>query len=147
MSIVPEERPTAAQIKESELPGWAKDIQKLRALVYPTEDRVVILPDMEKTISNKTGLIMTSSAKGRIEPWGTVIGVGPGKQSEYSDFFIKPWVQLGARVNYAKFAGDDYFLDEEGSWEEWANVGRTPTGKILIKVVRQSAILQMKPVS
>lgn len=138
-------RPIAAQVGESEFPEWAKDLTKLRSLFAPTEDRVIIIPDPEKTKS-VGGLIMTSSAKGKIEPLGEVVAVGPGRQSEYADFKIPMEIQVGQRVQFAKFAGDDYFLDADGHWVDWATVGRTPTGTILIKVVRQSAILQAWPI-
>ncbi len=125
----------------NEFPEWARDQEALSKLFSPTEDRIVILPDPEKT-KMASGLLIATTTKGKIEPLGTVLAVGPGRNSEYSNFKIPMEIKNGMRVQYAKFAGDDYFLDKDGHWTDWASVGRTPTDCILIKVVRQSAVLQ-----
>ncbi len=132
------------QLGEGEFPAWAQDLTTLYPLFSPTEDRIIIVPDAEKKLTSG-GLMIASSGKGKIEALGTVVAVGPGKNSEYSNFKIPIDIKVGQRVQYARFAGDDYFLDEAGHWTEWASVGRTPTGTILIKVVRQPAILQAWP--
>ncbi len=125
-------------------PAWAQDLTKLYAFFSPMEDRIVILPDAQPKKS-EGGLMMESTAKGKIEPLGTVLATGPGRHSEYADFEIPMKIKRGQRVQYPKFAGDDYFLDEKGRWTDWATIGRTPTDTILIKVVRQPAILQAWP--
>lgn len=142
MATTPE-RNAASQVDE--LPAWAQDMEKLQKLFSPMEDRIVVVPDPEKTTMS-SGLLLANTAKGRIEPLGIVAAVGPGRNSEYNNFRVPMEVKVGQRVQYPKFAGDDYFLDENGKWTEWASVGRTPTGCILIKVLRQSAILQAWPI-
>lgn len=138
--------PSPSQLAEEDFPEWARDLTKLYALFSPTQDRIVIVPDAEKKVT-AGGLMMASSSKGKIEALGTVVAVGTGKHSEYADFKIPMEIKVGQRVQYARFAGDDYFLDESGHWTEWASVGRAPTGTILIKLVREPAILQAWPLS
>lgn len=136
----------ASQVGEGEFPEWARDLTKLYSLFSPTQDRIVIVPDAEKKMT-AGGLHIATSSKGKIEALGTVVAVGPGKHSEYANFKIPMDIKLGQRVQYARFAGDDYFLDENGHWTEWSTVGRTPTGTILIKLVREPAILQSWPIA
>lgn len=128
-------RQTAASI-----PEWAKDFSKLPLTLQPTADRIIVVPDPLKT-TTAGGLQISNVSRGKIEPIGTVIAVGPGKFSEYSGTRIPMEIKVGARIVFGMFTGDDYLLDSEGRLTPFAQVGRASTGTLLVKVLRQDAVL------
>lgn len=128
------------QISADKIPEWAKDPTKLPIKFQPCADRIVVFPDPPRTRTTG-GLIIDDNSKGKIEPTGTVLAVGPGKWSEYSGTRIPMEIQVGKRIIFGMYAGDDYLLDLSGHLIPYATVGRITTNHILVKVLRQDAVL------
>ena len=122
------------------IPEWAKDPLSLPLKFQPTSDRIVVFPDPMKT-TTAGGLQISTVTRGKIEPVGTVIKVGPGKWSEYSGTRVPMEIKEGSKIIFGMFTGDDYLLDREGRLTPFASVGRVTTDHLLVKVLRQDAVL------
>lgn len=132
---------SVSQINEDQLPVWAKDATKLPIKFIPASDRVVVFPDPERKVSGG-GLMMSGHSKGKIEPMGTVIAVGPGKVSEYTNQRLPMELAVGQRILFGMFTGDDYLLTQEGYLIPYSKAGgMIMSNTVLVKVLTQGAVL------
>lgn len=125
-------------MNESDLPDWAKDLTKLAISFQPLEDRVIIVPDPVRDVS-EGGVVYAVTTRGHFELTGQCIAVGPGKWSEFSNARMPMEIEVGKKYNYPKHVGDDMVLNENGRLVMYT--GRIPKNHLLVKVVRQNALL------
>jgi len=105
----------------------------------PGGDQYIIIPDLTER-KTKGGVVLADQNKEEMkEQAGEIVAVGPGRQ------FDNQWGRQGMefaagdRVLFKKFAGDDYYLDEDLKrypQHEEMREGLTP-----VKVLRQDSIL------
>ena len=79
--------------------------------VRPRGDRVVIRRDESESVT-EGGIIIPDAAKDKPHK-GTVLAVGPGRQSEVGAWMPIKGLEVGDRVLYTKFAGDVFKHDGE----------------------------------
>lgn len=77
--------------------------------IKPIADRIVVeaAPAEEKTAS---GLYIPDTAKEKPQQ-GTVVAVGPGKNSDFTGNLIPLNVKVGDKVLYGKYGGTEVTLD------------------------------------
>lgn len=118
-------------------PEWSKDPTTLPLKFEPDSDRIVVMPDPEET-RGAGGFEYAETTKGNISHVGTVMAVGKGENTVYGAF-IPMRFEIGDRVMYSKYAGDDLLLFEDGTIRPY--LGSEITGSVLVKIIRQTAVL------
>ena len=81
-----------------------------RTKLVPLHDRIVIRPTMQEEVL-ASGIVIPDTAKEKPQQ-GDVIAVGPGRLDDDGKR-IKMDVQLGDRVLYAKYTGQEVKIDQE----------------------------------
>jgi chaperonin GroES len=81
-----------------------------RKKVQPLADRVVVRAN-ERDEMTVSGIVLPDTAKEKPQE-GTILAVGPGRLNEKGDR-VKPEVNIGDTVLYARYAGTEVKIDGE----------------------------------
>ena len=76
----------------------------------PLADRIVIKPVQEEQVL-ASGIVIPDTAKEKPQQ-GEIMAVGPGRRDEKGDR-IPPDVQVGDRILYKKYTGQEIKIDQE----------------------------------
>jgi len=79
-------------------------------MIKPLHDRIIVQPD-EIVTKTKSGIYIPETAQ-ESSVIGTVVAIGDGKRSETTNTILPLIVQVGDRVLYGKFSGQE--IDIEG---------------------------------
>ena len=85
--------------------------QSTKTALRPLGDKVVVRPTQREE-TTKSGIVLPDTAKEKPQE-GVVVAVGTGRVTDEGDR-IKPEVKEGEKVLYAKYAGTEVKLEEEG---------------------------------
>jgi chaperonin GroES len=88
----------------------SKSNSKASTKVQPLADRVVVKAN-EREEMTLSGIVLPDTAKEKPQE-GTIVAVGPGRLNEKGDR-VKPEVNAGDVVLYAKYAGTEVKIDGE----------------------------------
>ena len=78
--------------------------------LQPLEDRIIVKPG-EAEETTVSGLVIPDTAKEKPQQ-GEVLAVGPGRRSDQTGDIIPVDVKVGDKVLYAKYAGNEFKVDE-----------------------------------
>jgi len=88
----------------------AKNGSRSSSRLVPLHDRIVIRPVVQEEVL-ASGIVIPDTAKEKPQQ-GTVIAVGPGRLDEQGKRIAMD-VQVGDRVLYAKYTGQEVKIDQE----------------------------------
>lgn len=84
-----------------------------RYAIEPTDDRLVILPkDVKGEETTEGGIILTEGAREKPAE-GTVVAAGPGRRGHDGVGRVKPALEVGDVVLYAKYSGVEVTVDKQ----------------------------------
>jgi chaperonin GroES len=88
----------------------AKNGSKSSTKLVPLHDRIVIRPVVQEEVL-ASGIVIPDTAKEKPQQ-GTVIAAGPGRLDDNGKRIVMD-VQVGDRVLYAKYTGQEVKIDQE----------------------------------
>lgn len=107
----------------------------------PINDRIIVIPE-ERAKETASGFKMADNSMGEdVTQQGKVIAIGKGRITD-NGTRIKPEVKVGDIVVFGMHSGDDLLINEDGNLQRYR--GKIITGTILIKVLREDAVLYIR---
>ena len=109
----------------------------------PGGDQYIILPEMlEKETEYKIVYADDNKSEERTQ-MGEIVARGPGRMPDNGTTYQPMQYDIGDRVVFKKFAGDDMYFDENLKIHPGHHDGRE--GWLYVKVLRQDSILYSFP--
>lgn len=122
---------------QDKFPEWANDLTNLPINFEALSDRYLVAPLPFQ--QSKNAFEVVHGAKGNINLIGVVIAKGPGRYSEYTGSVGPMVLQVGQKVVYGKFAGDDILVTRHGTLVPY--IGTILPDHLMVKILRQDALL------